>query len=883
MIRLLPALSLLLWLPWAARAAEAPPSPAEGVVLNTSSFWRCHLTLRPPVFGPAAAAKPGPARSSMPATQPWSPLPPADWTRPEFDDAAWWRQPAPFPGLQLFLHDSYMGADTFGTREPQGVALLCVRGRFGVEDPAAARDLTLTATFRGGLVAYLNGREFLRQNMPAGALTPETLAEDYPAEIFQLPDRDPGKTPEGQAKLEARLRKVTGVAIPKELLRKGANVLALEIHRSARLGGPVWNPCALVEVELKAAGGVTPNIARPRGKIQIWNANIAEDVTDVDYGDPCEALGPIRIVGARGGVFTGQVVVGSDGAIKGLKVGVSSLTREGGKETIPEGRIAVYYPKMEISASHQNLRYPVKGTWKPLLCGISDMKIAGSCPDAPPPEVPVRSKGTMRDGYPYVWGAVQPVWVSVSVPREAPPGVYAGVLKVSAAGLPETSVPVRVTVCAWTLPPPTEFASCVDFVQSPDGLARQYKVPLWSEKHFQLMGRTFELLGQVGNRTLYVPAILPTHFGNAETMIRWVKNGDGKYKYDFTVLEKYLETAEKHMGKPQVVCVYLWDVYLGGVVDRGTGGMGPHAEKFKETTVGVTVVDPATGKTETVQLPAYGPEAETVWAPFARALTEFMTKRGLMDAMLIGMAGDIRPRKDQVEFWKKLLPETKWMVQGHNRADSLYGVPVAYSTSVFGCQFPVADPEVKRTYGWQRPNVTTIFPRVLRVNSGWNSGMFYRLLMEWNVAGNQNGVGRIAADFFPEPRCDPKASWGNAGLRRPWLTAGADGAVPSSEYLLLREGIQECEARIFVEKALVDEAKKARLGAALAEKCQKLLDERTRCAAWVFDQMYLNYNLDGAMLGKPLDLSWFAGSGWQERNERLYAAAAEVAGKLGAK
>jgi hypothetical protein len=441
-------------------------------------------------------------------------------------------------------------------------------------------------------------------------------------------------------------------------------------------------------------------------------------------------------------------------------------------------------------------------------------------------------------------------------------------------------VPLRVTVSDWTLPPPREFATYVDFIQSPDGLAKQYKVPLWSEKHFELIGRTFELLGQVGNKTVYVPAILPTHFGNAETMIRWVNDGDGRYRHDFSVLGKYLDAAEKHMGKPHVVCVYLWDVYLGGVVDRGTGGMGPHAERHKENLVGVTRLDPVTGRTETIQLPAYGPEAEAVWAPFARALMEFMDKRGLRDATLIGMAGDVRPRKDQVEFWTKLLPDTKWMVQGHNRADNLYGVPVAYSTSVFGCQYPTTDPAVKRTYGWQRPNVTTLFPRVLR-SKEWNSGMFFRLLMEWNIAGWQNGVGRVPADFFPQPACDPKASWGNAGLRRNWLSAGADGAIPGSEFVLLREGIQECEARIFIEKALTDEARKARLGSALAEKCQQLLDERTRYAAWVFDQEYLNYNYGGGLLGKPLDLSWFAGSGWQERNERLFSAAAEVAGLPG--
>lgn len=54
-----------------------------------------------------------------------------------------------------------------------------------------------------------------------------------------------------------------------------------------------WNTCALINVELTSLGnGIVPNITRPRGIIQLWNANLLADVTDVDYGDPHELLKP---------------------------------------------------------------------------------------------------------------------------------------------------------------------------------------------------------------------------------------------------------------------------------------------------------------------------------------------------------------------------------------------------------------------------------------------------------------------------------------------------------------------------------------------------------------------------------------------------------------
>jgi hypothetical protein len=97
-----------------------------------------------------------------------------------------------------------------------------------------------------------------------------------------------------------------------------------------------------------------------------------------------------------------------------------------------------------------------------------------------------------------------------------------------------------------------------------------------------------------------------------------------------------------------------------------------------------------------------------------------------------------------------------------------------------------------------------------------------------------------------------------------------------------REGIQECEARIVVEKALVDDALRAKLGEALAAKCQAMVDERTRSVI-LADEKGENGMMHTSMPGGPLGYDWFAGSDWQTRSAKLYAAAAEVAKALGGK
>ena len=79
-----------------------------------------------------------------------------------------------------------------------------------------------------------------------------------------------------------------------------------------------------------------------------------------------------------------------------------------------------------------------------------------------------------------------------------------------------------------------------------------YGVPLWSDKHFELMGKSFDLLRLAGNRSVNLYFVCETNHGNCESMVRWIKDGDG-YRHDFTIMDKYLDLVEEHMGKPKMV------------------------------------------------------------------------------------------------------------------------------------------------------------------------------------------------------------------------------------------------------------------------------------------------------------------------------------------
>jgi len=898
-------------LPAAALAGE----PGT-LVLGTHSFWRTHTTFRPMQGGTAAAPRPAPmpelrilmatddgkaaARRVAwgPADQPNSPAPPVDWTGPDFDDRAWWRSPGPFYGGH-------------GDLQPLAIAVLSLRGKFRVDDPAAVRALRLSVTFRGGLVAYLNGKEVARAHMSGGPVTPETPAEDYPAEAF-FTERDLRRLKGGEkaARYKLRVRRAEGLALPVAALQKGVNVLALEIHRATlgeakpsfrRGANPAFNTCGLLEVALTASGaGFTPNVARPKG-FQVWNADLLDLMTVTDYGEANEPLRPVRIVGTRGGVFSGQVAVGSDATIKGLRAEASPLAHEGGAGTIPAARVRVRFPRLEektIANPYLHPRFPWKDDWGHRHWGTRLPNFDTLDPE-PPAEIAVQKlAGAVRAGYPFVEGAVQTIWMTVAVPPDAAPGAYTGTLTVRAEGAGAVKVPVRLEVGAWKLPDPKDFSTLMDFFQSPESLALYYKVPLWSEKHFALVERTFELLGTVGADTVYVPLIAETHLGNGETLVRWAKKADGTYDYDFGLAERYLDLAEKHLGRPKLVCFHVWDYHIGGDVKFGRSMIG--RQKKDGTNSWVPEVQKEIAVTgaggAALKVPSYlAPGGEKTWGPLGAALGRFVRKRGLEKSAVLGIGGDILPSKEIVEFWRGIYPESRWMIQGHGgwAGGDLYGAPVAYTSFVYsGVTFGLADPETYRYHGWNRPRMSTLFARGLAMRGAVPAPTVSYLAVEWNVAGEQQGLGRLASDFFRIPRGKrplwlPKrynatCSWKNAGLRPELLAPGPEGARATARFQLIREGLQACEARIFIERALLEEAARAKLGEALAARCQELLDEHTRRVMWVFDsRRMIDYNTDGvAMPCGPVDIHWYAASGWQDRAAGLYAAAAEVAGAL---
>jgi len=653
----------------------------------------------------------------------------------------------------------------------------------------------------------------------------------------------------------------------------------------------------------------SPAPAPPAG-MRVWTCDV---VSEEQPASAAGTLHPMLIVAARNGTFSGKVVVDSASPVKGLRATVGAISGEGG--TIP--------------AQNVQLRYAVgweQRGWA--LPSNPDILL-----ESPPAQVDTLSRSPAGRVY-------APVWITVKVPKDAKPGAYTGEMTVQAQGINPTRVPIKLDVQNWTLPDPQDYRTWLDFVESPDTLAVEYKTPLWSDKHWDLIGRSFRLLSETGTRVLYVPLICRTNFGNEQSMVRWVPKGQDKYDYDYTVLDKYLDSALKNLGKPKLVIFLVWDICLSkDSLNRGLWGKDTPTGEMRKELLGrgprVTAIDPATKEANFIFLPRYeDPASKALWQPMWAEVRKKMAARGLDKTMMLGIMPDLWPNKEEVAFWKDVSGDLAWAIHGHAGAPGdaapgnklLYKIAdIGYAAYVYNLTFNV-NPAKGRMYGWHNKALISNYLRGGELNAA--SAIEIREFPAFNITGGQRGGGRMGADFWRAVRDKkgqraaavygryPENNWRNLDISDWFLAPGPDGALATARLESLKEGVQECEARICLESALLDASQKAKVGAELAQRCQDALDEHHRAmwkTAWFNDE-------DLASLGKigegrnPQEGLWYAlvkagkklpgfwdgparamrsdearkgeewfAIAWQEREKKLFALAGEVTAKLASK
>ncbi len=379
--------------------------------------------------------------------------------------------------------------------------------------------------------------------------------------------------------------------------------------------------------------------------------------------------------------------------------------------------------------------------------------------------------------------SVRPVWLTVDIPRDITPGLYRGSVIIRS---PEDSVylPYTIRVQALELPPPSGWQFHLDLWQNPYAIARYHQVPLWSEEHWQLIRKYLKLLAQAGQKCIttsitYKPWGGQTYdpFGS---MVTWLHSSNGRWDYDYSVFDQYVQTAMEEGITAQINCYTMvpW---------------GNRFRYFEEDSSGYVTVQCRPGSA------AY----EALWRPFLNDFREHLRERGWLDKTVIAL--DERGHEDTrnlIRFLQQTAPEFKLALAGRYFGDITPDIyDFSYNYNFLNKETPALAGQRRMhnqitTYyvacGIPKPNNFTFSPPAESAYEGWLA-----------AALNLDGFLRWAYNSWPEdPMHDSRfVTWpsGDTYLIYP-------GPYSSVRFERLREGIQDYE-KIRILKTLLEKQK----------------------------------------------------------------------------
>ncbi len=611
------------------------------------------------------------------------------------------------------------------------------------------------------------------------------------------------------------------------------------------------------------------------------------DATDVVPRAPLE---PIRLAGTLNASVSGQVVLVASEPVSEIIAIVSDFHADDGEAA--------------IESANAKIHFAVRRSRLAIEQDIEERNVSGFFEDYPAGAVryhsrayspPLSSEAPYHDilePEPRVGQMVHPVWIVLRIPAGAEPGRYMGELRLQIAGEHSVKVPVELSTAGWHMPDPSRWVTHVGLIQSPESVARMYGADLWSDEHLEKLDASMRLIGQAGNNVVYIPLVSTNIAGNEHSMVKWVDRGGGEFTPDFSAVDRYLDVYERHHGPPSLVLVIV------GETSMGITGRSPQPPDSMR----VSSIDLEDGGLGHIEIPYPGLSgSHDFWAPAVEGVRRRVEERGWdAGAVKLGLCGDSWPAPMVIEFFREIAPGVQWAMysHGHGMTVPAEGGSLMVGGVDIGClvlPWPtrLADGEGERiglNLPWKNDFLTAASARNFIAPYLEPAGFF--VLAEAYTGGSRSyrGIDRIMADFWPVlPFRDARVSMCNASgfsdqlihnAPRHILGFGENGALPTVRYRMLLEGLQAMEARIYIEKALLDEQARQIIGEEPALRAQRLLEERHN--SFLRGRSSLNpmgREHRGGLRGLPDD---YARSDVLDLTRRLYEMAAEFADVLDA-
>ena len=250
----------------------------------------------------------------------------------------------------------------------------------------------------------------------------------------------------------------------------------------------------------------------------------------------------------------------------------------------------------------------------------------------------------------------------------------------------------------------------------------------------------------------------------------------------------------------------------------------------------VSVLDPATGKTEPLKTPNPNDDASAAlafWKPVFDGFFQRIKTRGWMDTTAFGMTADQEgPDEGYANLAEQLWPEAVWIMVTHEvTADwkdrNISWVKLRYAAGCYDFGYPSV-----RGYRALLPDQAVFFCNLYRGNwRNFSPLTIHRRVGEDIIMSGRDGVSDFGADLFMYSDANgrlqkpggPEYPSGPGWTLHAILYPGPDGPVATERFEMFREGVELAEALIFIERAIQEK----KLSPELQQRAEKALEARS--------------------------------------------------------
>lgn len=257
--------------------------------------------------------------------------------------------------------------------------------------------------------------------------------------------------------------------------------------------------------------------------------------------------------------------------------------------------------------------------------------------------------------------SVQPLWLTVDVPRDIPAGKYDGLVRICDGSRELSSLRLTLEVSGRTLPEENDFH--LDLWQNPYAVARYYGVGPFSEAHFDMMRPIMQLYADAGGKVITASITHKPWDGQTydpfESMVTWMRKADGTWLFDYTVFDMWVEFMMSLGVDSQINCYSMipWRLSFQ-YFDQASNSL-----KFLDTVPGEA-------------------EYEEFWTRMLKSFAAHLREKGWFDITMIAM--DERPMDRMlaaVEVIKNADPDFRIAFEGNCHEELLdaldyYCIPI---------------------------------------------------------------------------------------------------------------------------------------------------------------------------------------------------------------